>query len=809
MNKALILSDVIAGQNKALEQALQGASLEITLATLIKTAEAQAGPGVYGSILAMDQESQTLSAVAGPSLPGDYNLALRNLKIGPMMGSCGAAAFRKEIIAVSDIANDLLWKGFSDLALRHNLRSCWSMPIMSSKGVVLGTFALYQNEVGDPTPRDHEIIKLIARTAALLMERQSETVNQNLTESHLELALNATRTGFWYYELSTGVVKVSDVLRDDWGIDPFASTHHVDAILEKIHEEDVELVVKALKDAQDGHRSYDIVFRIKKTPTQEIRFIWAKGQVLLDEHKAPYQMIGTSIDVTDQKSAEKQLRDLENQLIAYAEAMPQIAFMADPDGNITYSNQRFKDFLGFKDKELDGWAWKEKAILHPDDMELTAKVWTESLRTGKPYQTEYRMRRYDGEYIWFLGRAIPYRDEDGKILRWYGTNTDIHSHKLQLHKNEKFLEAVLQTIDAGVVACDGDGNLSLFNRATTEFHGLPFKELSSSEWAKHYDLFLADGKTPMETKDIPLFRALNGEKIKDVEMVIAPKNGPARFINASGSLLVDSDGDRLGAVVAMHDITELKRAESNLRDYNVALQAANQELEAFAYSVSHDLRAPLRGIDGFSKALLDDYKDSIDETGQKYLGFVREGVQRMGQLIDDLLKLSRVSRVEMHRSQVNLSEIAFDVVARLRQNEPDRSIEVSVKDNLSVVGDRGLLTILMENLISNAWKFTSRKEKPVIEFGVMGSENDLVFFVKDNGSGFDMAYQNKLFGAFQRLHTAKEFKGTGVGLATVRRVIHRHGGRVWAEAKPDLGATFYFKFGLSHPHSEASYERTQ
>lgn len=809
MNEALILSDVIAGQNKALEQALQGAPLSVTLSTLIRTVEAQAGVGFYGSILMVDQDGKTLSTVAGPSLPLEYNEALHNIPIGPNFGSCGSAAFHRDIVSVNDIANDPLWTGFNELALKHNLRACWSTPILSSRGSVLGTFAIYRNEVGNPRPRDYEIVKLITRTAALLMEKQMATVSQNLTESHLELALNASRTGFWYYDLNTAIVKVSDVLREDWGLDPYENAHHIESIFKCIHPDDRENVSGALLAAQKSERPYDLVFRIKKAPTNEIRYIWAKGQVLVDTHNVPYQMIGTSIDITEQKRAEKELRDLEKQLIAYAEAMPQIAFMADPEGKIVYHNQQLKDFLGFKENELEGWGWKEKAIFHPEDMERTSRAWAESLKTGQPYQNEYRMRRHDGEYIWFLGRAVPYRDEDGNIVRWYGTKTDIHAHKMQFHKNEKFLEAVLQTIEAGVVACDGDGKLSLFNRATTEFHGIPFMELPSSEWAKHYDLFLADGKTPMQMKDVPLFRALNGERIKNVEMVISPKNGAPRHVSASGSLLVDSDGDKLGAVVAMHDITELKRAETVLKDYNVALQAANQELEAFAYSVSHDLRAPLRGIDGFSKALMDDYKDVIDETGQKYLGFVREGVQRMGQLIDDLLKLSRVSRVEMHRGDVSLSEIAFDVIARLRQMEPERSITVSIRKDLSVVGDRGLLTILMENLLSNAWKFTSKREKPEVEFGMMGSNEDAVFFVKDNGSGFDMAYQNKLFGAFQRLHTAKEFKGTGIGLATVRRVVHRHGGNVWAEAKLDQGATFFFKLGLSHPRSEATHDILQ
>ncbi len=222
------------------------------------------------------------------------------------------------------------------------------------------------------------------------------------------------------------------------------------------------------------------------------------------------------------------------------------------------------------------------------------------------------------------------------------------------------------------------------------------------------------------------------------------------------------------------------------------LNAANQELEAFSYSVSHDLRAPLRHMDGFSRVLLHDYADKLDEQGQKYLQYVRGGSQRMGLLIEDILKLSRVSRSEIRRERVNLSKMANEIVEELRAQEPERQVEVTVAPAEAVNGDRRLLRLVLENLTGNAWKFTSKRSIAKIEFGTAKQDGNTVYFVRDNGAGFDMDYVAKLFGAFQRLHTEDEFPGTGIGLATVQRIIHRHGGSVWAEGEIDKGATFYF-----------------
>ncbi len=237
---------------------------------------------------------------------------------------------------------------------------------------------------------------------------------------------------------------------------------------------------------------------------------------------------------------------------------------------------------------------------------------------------------------------------------------------------------------------------------------------------------------------------------------------------------------------------EIFQSSQKVQTANQQLKAANQELEAFSYSVSHDLRAPLRAIDGFSQALLEDYPDKLDEQGRNYLARVRAATQRMAELIDDMLQLSRVTRAEMRQETVDLSALADSVVADLRRTEPQRQVEVTIQSGLQAEGDAKLLRIALVNLLSNAWKFTGRQPSARIEFGEVINGTERAFYVRDNGVGFDMAYVDKLFGAFQRLHAMSEFPGTGIGLATVQRIINRHGGSVRAEAAVNQGATFFF-----------------
>ena len=281
-----------------------------------------------------------------------------------------------------------------------------------------------------------------------------------------------------------------------------------------------------------------------------------------------------------------------------------------------------------------------------------------------------------------------------------------------------------------------------------------------------------------------------------VESRLRAADGSYRWFLMLGEALRDAEGSIVQWFGTCTDIADLKQAEDALRESQRGLEDVNKELQSFSYSVSHDLRGPLRTMDGFSQALLEDHSQHLDEKGRHYVTRIRTAAQRMGRLIDDLLQLSRLTRVEMRVKPVDLSAIALAVIGELRDSEPGRNVEVQIEPGLETRGDPGLLQVALQNLLSNAWKFTSRREHAVIEFGRVNGQPDSAFFVRDNGAGFDMQYADHLFSPFQRLHADEEFKGTGIGLATVQRIIRRHSGRIWAEAAEEQGATFYFQLGF-------------
>jgi PAS domain S-box-containing protein len=304
-------------------------------------------------------------------------------------------------------------------------------------------------------------------------------------------------------------------------------------------------------------------------------------------------------------------------------------------------------------------------------------------------------------------------------------------------------------------------------------------------------------------KVIAHFYADKEPPVSNFEFCIFTKSGEERWISHSCQSVYGDNGDWLGRRGSNTDITPLKQAEREVYALNrelddrvkhrtALLDAANKELEAFSYSVSHDLRAPLRSLDGFSLAVLNDYGDKLDERGKDYLRRIRGGAKKMGGLIEDMLKLSHITRDEMRMEKVNLTPIAKSIGDELRKLEPQRIVKFVTNETRTVEGDVKLLRVALENLIGNSWKFTGKTQGAKIEFGEIQTGDETVFFVRDNGAGFDMSYKEMLFSPFHRLHTSDEFEGTGIGLATVKRIITRHGGRIWAEAEVGKGSTFYF-----------------
>ncbi|HML24642.1 MAG TPA: PAS domain-containing protein [Aggregatilinea sp.] len=612
-----------------------------------------------------------------------------------------------------------------------------------------------------------------------------------------------------------------------------------------------------------------------------------------------------------------------------AESLPQLVWRALPDGTVDYYNRRYAEFAGLEKQEDGTWQWR--AVLHPDDEQPTAEAWQRAVATGQPYEIEHRALRAGGEYRWQLSRAFPVRDDQGNVVRWYGTATDIHDQKLaeQAARDSRTLiqqqlaeiEAIYDTAPVGLCFLDTNLRYVRVNGRLAEMNGVPVAQhmgrtvyeivpevadmaaplirrvidtgepilrlelvgktpaqpgvtraweesflplkngsgqvigvnivaeeiterKQADERLQHYGLLIRHvwdailsvdreyriqswnhaaeviyGWTAEEVQGKVLFdvlqsrypsreyddviRQLESQGFWHGEVIHTRKDGTTIYALASKTMLYDEKGERIGMVAVNHDITERKQAEARIRELNADLERRvqertaqlvdlNQEIESFSYSVSHDLRTPLRALDGFSQVLLEDYHDVLDEEAQFLLGRIRAASQRMSHLIDDLLKLSRLTRAEIRHDQINLSDLAWEIVDDLQRDNTHRQVEITIQPDLTAVGDAHLLGILLENLFGNAWKFTRMRDPARIEFGCQDEDGRSVYFVRDNGVGFNSAYSGKLFTAFQRLHSESEFEGTGIGLATVKRIVHRHDGKVWAEGAVDQGATFYF-----------------
>ncbi|MGF1608361.1 MAG: PAS domain S-box protein [Kiloniellales bacterium] len=501
---------------------------------------------------------------------------------------------------------------------------------------------------------------------------------------------------------------------------------------------------------------------------------------------------------TRHREAEQRTRASEAHFRAVTQSAGEAIISADSDGRIINFNAAAERIFGYAADEALG---RPLTILMPERLH-------EAHREGFERFLAIREPRVIGQPVELTGRRKSGEEfpvelslaswEGSQDLFFTGILRDVTLRKQaeqELRRREVRFRGLLESAPDGIVITDKDGRIVLTNMQTERLFGYDRKELLG----RHVEMLMPEryrGQhvghrteyvTLPQPRPMGLGLELRGLRRDGTEFPIAISLSP--FETEEG-LLVFAD---------VRDVTEQRRSESKIRDLNLRLArrnaeltALNNELDAFSYSVSHDLRAPLRAIDGFSQAILEDCAEQLDEVGQSHLTRIRRAAQRMGLLIDDLLNLSRVSRRELSIEDIDLSATAEEVASELRDSAPDRPVTLSVAPRLHARGDQRLLRIVLDNLIGNAWKFTLDRSPALIEFGRTDVNGSPAYFVRDNGVGFDMAYADKLFGAFQRLHNAADYPGTGIGLATVQRIISKHGGRIWAESERDRGATFYF-----------------
>jgi PAS domain S-box-containing protein len=483
-------------------------------------------------------------------------------------------------------------------------------------------------------------------------------------------------------------------------------------------------------------------------------------------------------DTTERKKAQEKFRGL-------LESAPDAMVIVNRDGRIVLVNSQTERLFEYRRNELLG---QPVEMLVPDRFQQghpahRSRYFSDPKVRNMGSGLELHGRRRNGSEFPVEISLSPLETEEGVLVS--STIRDV-TERRKAEELRSQLAAIVDSSDDAIIGKSLDGIIRSWNKGAERVFGYTAEEVIG----KHISLLLPPGRQGEEPQIIE--RLKRGERVEPFETVRRRKDGHDIHTSVTISPIHDSRGSVIGASKVARDISDRKRAEDALARAKESAETANRELESFSYSVAHDLRAPLRGIDGFSQALLEDYSDKLDAEGQRHLTRVREAAQHMAQLIESLLALARVTRSDIRHESVDLSQLARTTAERLKSSQPERNVEFLIAKGLMETGDSRLLGVVLENLLGNAWKFTRNEAKACIEFGCSRDNGQPTFFVRDNGAGFDMAFAGKLFGVFQRLHTSNEFEGTGIGLATVQRIIRRHGGRIWAEGKVAGGATFYF-----------------
>jgi PAS domain S-box-containing protein len=500
------------------------------------------------------------------------------------------------------------------------------------------------------------------------------------------------------------------------------------------------------------------------------------------------------------------LAESENRFRQMADHINSVFWISSADSKeIIYVSPAYEKIWGRSVESLyrnpESWIYS----IHPDDRAQMQEDVAELAAADKagPAVREYRINRPDGEEYWIADRSYPVYDANGKLYRVAGIAEDITARKnaeLGLARSKAEFEAIFNAISDAVGYTDLDRNLVLVNPAMESIFGYKKEDIIG----KKSELLYAN-KADFQQQGRRQFDRNSAIKTATYEMRYVRKDGSTFIGETQGAKVFDNDGNTIGFVGVIRDITQRKLVESELlkhRDHledlvaerTAELSNLNRELEAFSYSVSHDLRAPLRAINGFSTLLGEEYEQQLDNEASDYLNRIVKASVKMERLIDDLLQISRVSRADLNKENINLSTMAEDILNTLHNEEPQRQIKWQVEKGLLAKGDKTLLHAMLQNLLGNAWKYTARNPNAEIRFhrsSVNGHAN--LFCIEDNGIGFDPRYKDKIFQPFQRLHTDKEFEGTGIGLATVNRVIQRHAGEIWAESAVNAGSRFYFR----------------
>jgi PAS domain S-box-containing protein len=639
-------------------------------------------------------------------------------------------------------------------------------------------------------------------TAQRAAERQAGKAHEAMREQNtfLEQAQEALGLGWWASAPDSDHMTIwSPEAHRIYGLTPGQSEVKVATLWGLIHPDDRATVAGARGAALAGGSRYQVEHRIIR-PDGAQRWVLQGAVVERDDAGAPIRLLGVCQDITDRKVSEAEIRAAAAYNRSLIEASLNPMFTIGRDGAISDVNTATEQATGYQRAELLGTWFSD----YFTDTGLARAGYEQAFAGGSVRDYPLELRHRDGHITSVMYNGAVYRDPDGEVLGVFAAARDIsETERLQdaLRASEVRLSVLFDNAPIGVGEVTLSGQLVRVNRYFCQFVGYTADEVLSM-----------DGMTDLlHPDDVEAHRAIR-QRISAEE--IDTYSADRRFVQKGGgviwgevqrSLVRDPAGRPLLYIDTVRDITAQREAEAEVATLTAELEGrveqrtaelelSNRNLRAFSYSIAHDLRTPLRGLNGFSEALLEEYGELLGDAGRGYAQRIQAGSERMGTIIDDLLRLSQVTHADMNLVPVDLSAEVAAVAAGLESRDPGRRVSVAIQEGVWVTADPILIRTVLDDLVENAWKFTAGREEATIDFGTApaGDDATVCCYVRDNGVGFEPAYAGKLFQPFQRLHTTREFPGTGVGLASVQRIIERHGGRVWAEGAVDGGATFYF-----------------
>lgn len=645
----------------------------------------------------------------------------------------------------------------------------------------------------------------LERLNSELKERSTAQNKLQQSESRLSLALDAACTGIWEWSPGTGAFTGTPHAHAIFGVAPgdFGGTYA--DYLRLVHPDDAERVAQFNQRVlAGGMQGLALDYRLIR-PDGAARWVEGRGTLQPGEDGNPTRVIGTIVDITERKATELLLERERKLLRTLVDNLPDDVFIIDADGCYTMVNAAWLAKLGTGETALP----PGRTVFDYFEHDIAARFDRENQRimaTGVGLYNQRRtMHSAHGGTRWVLTSKIPLRDAEGKSAGIIGINrdvTELHDALDRLQDERNLLRSIIDAVPDAILVKDRECRYVIMNREALSLRGAATIEEIAGRRAR--DFLPAERAAQIEAEDRRVMDS--GEPSINVTRRSAFPGTARHWVSTSKVPLRSGDGALYGIVEINRDVSALQsiieevnklnaELEDRVRERTEELQKANNELESFSYSVSHDLRAPLRSIMGFGNFLLKDNHAQLDAAGRARLDRILAASARMGELIDDLLTLGRISRQSMDKRNVDLSGIAREIAKRLADEDPQRAVTFEIADALALYGDEGLIRIVLENLLGNAWKFTGRLAAATIAFGETDVHGTRSFFVRDNGAGFDMKYASKLFTPFQRLHSQHQFEGTGIGLATVKRIIERHHGEIRIESAVDAGTTVFFTVG--------------